>query len=268
MQPFFGRLLPPLGLALAALSSVPAFGSEAQTPAASSEVVSKSSPMAKSTALQPPQTRRDMFLPIVAEESKRAGLPPEIADAVCQIESAYNPSAIGGVGEIGLMQVLPTTAAMLGYQGSAAGLADPKTNIHFGVKYLAKAWELADGDLCRALMKYRAGHGEERFTPLSIDYCRRAREHLAAVGAGLPIPSTNPIAAKGRASGSDKLASRLKNPVEASYHRELRVARLEAAKVFGRARTVEDSARFWSAQQARIKAKVAALKGRARVAAR
>lgn len=212
-----------------------------------------------------------MFLPIVAEEAKRAGLPPEIADAVCQIESAYDPTAVGGVGEVGLMQVLPATAAMLGYQGSAAGLADPKTNIHFGVKYLARAWELADGDLCRALMKYRAGHGEERFTPLSVEYCRRAREHLAAIGAGLPPPSSNSMAAKGRASGPNRFASsssRFKSPVESSYYRELRIARLEAAKVFGRARTVQDSARFWSAQQARIKAKVAALKGRARVAAR
>jgi ABC-type uncharacterized transport system substrate-binding protein len=30
-------------------------------------------------------------------------------------------------------------------------------------------------------MKYRAGHGEEQMTPLSVEYCRRAREHLAQV---------------------------------------------------------------------------------------
>jgi len=34
-------------------------------------------------------------------------------------------------------------------------------NIHYGVTYLSQAWRLANGDLCRALMKYRAGHGEE-----------------------------------------------------------------------------------------------------------
>jgi hypothetical protein len=31
-------------------------------------------------------------------------------------------------------------------------------------------------------MKYRAGHGEERMTPLSVEYCRRVRTHLAAIG--------------------------------------------------------------------------------------
>jgi hypothetical protein len=31
-------------------------------------------------------------------------------------------------------------------------------------------------------MKYRAGHGEERMTPLSVEYCRRVRAHLAAIG--------------------------------------------------------------------------------------
>jgi hypothetical protein len=27
-------------------------------------------------------------------------------------------------------------------------------------------------------MKYRAGHGEDQMTPLSVEYCRRVREHL------------------------------------------------------------------------------------------
>jgi hypothetical protein len=31
-------------------------------------------------------------------------------------------------------------------------------------------------------MKYRAGHGEERMTLLSVEYCRRVRAHLVAIG--------------------------------------------------------------------------------------
>jgi hypothetical protein len=99
-----------------------------------------------------------------------------------QVESAYNPYAVGGVGEVGLMQVRPETAAMLGHRGGTTELFDPAVNIRYGVTYLARAWQLAEGDLCRALMKYRAGHGEERMTPLSVEYCRRARGHLAAIG--------------------------------------------------------------------------------------
>ena len=80
------------------------------------------------------------------------------------------------------MQVRPKTAALLGFQGTPAELAEPRTNLRYGVGYPAKAWRLADGDLCRALMKYRAGHGSDKMSALSIEYCRRAREHLAAVG--------------------------------------------------------------------------------------
>jgi soluble lytic murein transglycosylase-like protein len=57
----------------------------------------------------------------------RQGVPPEVADAVV-VESAYNPHAVGTVGEIGLMQVRPTTAAMLGHTGAIADLHEPSTN--------------------------------------------------------------------------------------------------------------------------------------------
>jgi soluble lytic murein transglycosylase-like protein len=74
---------------------------------------------------------------------------------------------------------------MLGHRGGVTELFEPATNIRYGVMYLARAWQLADGDLCRTLMKYRAGHGEERMSPLSVEYCRRARGHLAAIGSPL-----------------------------------------------------------------------------------
>jgi hypothetical protein len=128
---------------------------------------------------------RSTYLDIITQEAILQGLPPAVADAVAQVETAYNPNAIGGVGEVGLMQVRPQTAALLGYRGSDAGLAEPTINVRYGVAYLARAWRLAAGDLCRALMKYRAGHGEERMTPLSAEYCRRARAHLAAIGSPL-----------------------------------------------------------------------------------
>jgi len=101
---------------------------------------------------------------LVRQEAQQRGLPAEVADAVAQVESAYNPNAVGTVGEVGLMQVRPTTAAMLGHSGTIADLHEPSTNIRYGVRYLAEAWKLANGDLSRALMKYRAGHGEERFS--------------------------------------------------------------------------------------------------------
>ena len=128
---------------------------------------------------------RGYYLPLVAQEAERRGLPTAVADAVVMVESSYNPSVIGTVGELGLMQIRPGTAAMLGFTGPGEALADPQVNIRYGVEYLAKAWRLTGGDLCRALMKYRAGHGEERMTPRSVEYCRRARVHLVAIGSPL-----------------------------------------------------------------------------------
>jgi hypothetical protein len=125
---------------------------------------------------------RSAYLPAIAHEAAANGIPPALVDAVVRIESRYDPAAIGSVGEIGLMQVRPKTAALLGFQGTSADLAQPQTNLHYGVGYLAKAWRLASGDLCRTLMKYRAGHGSETMSALSIEYCRRARIHLASVG--------------------------------------------------------------------------------------
>jgi soluble lytic murein transglycosylase-like protein len=73
---------------------------------------------------------------------QNTGLPADIADAVVHVESNYDPSTIGGVGEIGLMQIRPETAAMLGFRGSNDELARPEINIHYGVIYLSKAWRL------------------------------------------------------------------------------------------------------------------------------
>jgi hypothetical protein len=153
---------------------------------------------ARSTAGRPYWTLLD-------REARKHGLPTDIADAVAAIESGYDSSAIGAVGEIGLMQIRPSTAAMLGFSGDAAELAEPEVNIRYGVTYLAQAWRLANGDLCRTLMKYRAGHGEEAMSPLSVHYCARARAHLASVGSpfveGDAVPLVaEPLAPRGRAA--------------------------------------------------------------------
>lgn len=123
-----------------------------------------------------------IYRALVEAEARRAGMPGEVAEAVMAVESGYDPRAIGSVGEIGLMQVLPSTARMLGFVGAADALAAPETNIHYGVAYLARAWRLAGGDLCTAVMKYRAGHGETRFSYRSVDYCLAVRAKLAARG--------------------------------------------------------------------------------------
>lgn len=167
---------------------------DTQTPVAADPPKSGAGPAASDS-----QTR---YRALIAKEAAQAGLAPEIAEAVMAVESAFNPGAIGGVGEIGLMQILPSTARMLGFSGSLADLAVPETNIHYGVTYLARAWRLAGGDLCTATMKYRAGHGETRFSFLSVNYCLAVRGKLAA--RGFRVTGSVPVATfgePGRSSG-------------------------------------------------------------------
>jgi hypothetical protein len=154
---------------------------------------------------------RNEYRPIIEREALAYGVPPALLDAVMAVESRYNPAVIGNDGEIGLMQVMPATARMLGFSGSEAQLANPEVNIHYGAKYLAGAWRLAGQDLCTAAMKYRAGHGETRFSPLSVSYCSRVRNHLATNGVEVtgtvPQPNLTP-----RAPGApprNRLAGRL-----------------------------------------------------------
>ncbi len=117
---------------------------------------------------------RDVFLPQVTQEALANNIPPEIADAVAMVETGYRPGAIGTSGEIGIMQILPSTAAALGFHGSTTELFEPSINIHLAVQYLARAWAESGGNMCRALTKYRAGLGTEITTPLSAQYCARA----------------------------------------------------------------------------------------------
>ena len=175
------------------------------------------------------------FQLIALEEARKAGLPYAMVDAVMKIESGYHPQALGGVGEIGLMQVRPATAAMMGFRGTDADLADPATNIHYGAAYLGKAWALAGGDVCKTLMKYRAGHGETVMTPLSVTYCQRARVHLASIG--------SPLA--GTISPEDLVVA--KAAVQAAAAETARPS--ESLMVHGRPKT---GGAFWAAFRSRI----------------
>jgi hypothetical protein len=191
-------------------------------------------------------TSRAAIRKIIEKETARTNLPADIAEAVVFVESGYNPGTIGTVGEIGLMQIRPETAAMLGFRGNNAELAEPDINIHYGVLYLNRAWRLAGGDLCRALMKYRAGHDEESMTPRSQVYCNRARNRLvsmksttvghqaATVPDVAPAPTTAPTFSK---SAHNQKGPAQPKDVYARYRQGTAVA----------------SRAYWAAQEARVR---------------
>lgn len=126
--------------------------------------------------------KTEYFRSLAACEAARHDLPAHLAIAVMEVESGFNPQADGGDGEVGLMQIMPPTARLLGFKGTRDDLRQPATNIRLGVRYLAQAHELAQGDVCTAVMKYRAGHKQTRFSVRSVEYCKRIRDILKREG--------------------------------------------------------------------------------------
>ena len=121
------------------------------------------------------------FAPLIERYAAMHGVSPALVHAVIQVESNYKPNSKGRAGEIGLMQIKPATARMMGYSGSTKGLFDPETNIKYGLKYLAKAQKLGGGSTCGTILKYNAGHGAKRMNPISSAYCKKVKKRLAGV---------------------------------------------------------------------------------------
>ncbi|WP_246729860.1 lytic transglycosylase domain-containing protein [Methylocystis sp. MJC1] len=199
-------------------------------------------------SVTPDATSRVLLIDMVRAEAKIRSVPEDLAQAVAYIESAYDPEARGAVGEIGLMQVLPSTAAMMGFKGVLSDLSIPRTNIYYGVSYLAKAWRLSNGDVCRALMKYRAGLGEERMTARSIDYCRRAKLYLAQINSPFKLEDAAASRVASNAnSGSSAIAPTLNVSVGALLSGKPLI-RTQSPK------RVRSSESFWAWHEARIRA--------------
>jgi soluble lytic murein transglycosylase-like protein len=107
---------------------------------------------------------------IIANHALANDVPLDLALAVVKHESRFDADATGQAGEIGLMQIMLSTARGMGYEGSVSKLYEPAPNIRGGMKYLGKARELAGGSECGTLSKYNGGHGTTR---LIRGYCSK-----------------------------------------------------------------------------------------------
>ncbi len=123
---------------------------------------------------------RGAYASLIRAAAKKHGVPLNIAHAVVQVESNFNPGARGSAGEVGLMQIKPATARGVGYRGSTKGLYDPATNLEYGMRYLAGAHKRASGDVCGTILRYNAGHYAKRMNPVSRRYCQKVKRILAA----------------------------------------------------------------------------------------
>jgi soluble lytic murein transglycosylase-like protein len=96
--------------------------------------------------------------PLIARHAAANDVPEALVRRVIMRESRYNPKAIGRGGTMGLMQIKPATARAIGYRGTPEGLLDPDTNLTYGVRYLAGAYRVAEGDHDRAVAYFARGY--------------------------------------------------------------------------------------------------------------
>jgi soluble lytic murein transglycosylase-like protein len=121
---------------------------------------------------------RELYEPYVLEYSNRHSLRPELVRAVIQVESGYNARALSPKGAMGLMQLMPDTARMLGVQRPY----DPEQNIRGGTRYLRLLLDKYDGSEELALAAYNAGSGAVDRYGRNIPPYRETRDYVRKVG--------------------------------------------------------------------------------------
>lgn len=122
---------------------------------------------------------------VVSEESSARGLEPSLVLAVMAVESEFDPFAVSSAGAMGLMQLLPSTAAELARRldlpwDGPASLFDPVLNTRLGIAYLHElVRRFGDVEIALAAYNWGPGHVSRQLGgggPLPVGYTRRVLE--------------------------------------------------------------------------------------------
>ncbi|MEX0912052.1 MAG: lytic transglycosylase domain-containing protein [Gemmatimonadota bacterium] len=95
----------------------------------------------------------------ISEAAVEFEIEPEVAFGLIKAESSFRNAATSQVGAIGLMQLMPRTAAWVEPGVTRAELRDPETNLRVGLKYLRYLMDKYEGDERLALLAYNRGPG-------------------------------------------------------------------------------------------------------------
>jgi soluble lytic murein transglycosylase-like protein len=140
---------PSTPLASAPLVSKPAVNQPLAKPLPQAQPVATS----KLTASPSPAATAFDLDQVVREASNKNRLDPDFVSSVIMAESNFKTHAVSKKGALGLMQLMPSTAAELG----VADPFDPKANVEAGAAHLSALLDRYNNDPIKALAAYNAG---------------------------------------------------------------------------------------------------------------
>ena len=95
------------------------------------------------------------FGELIQSSAERHEVDGLLLAAMVEAESSFDPQAVSPRGALGLMQVMPETAA----QFAVVEPLNPATNLEVGARYMSQLLAEFDGDVALALAGYNAGPG-------------------------------------------------------------------------------------------------------------
>ena len=128
-----------------------------------------------------PKRRITEFDDLIVENATQHSLHPDFVRAVIQAESAFNPRARSVKGAMGLMQLMPGTAAEYGVTNAY----DPVQNIRAGVAYLKSLLVRFGNDISLALAAYNAGPGAVEKYGRAVPPYKETRNYVSKIRANV-----------------------------------------------------------------------------------
>jgi len=103
--------------------------------------------------MPPPLRPTTPFYDVIRAAADRYGVDADLIHCVIAVESNFNPKAASPRNARGLMQLVPSTAKLMGVKN----VFDPRENVDGGTKYLRAMLKKYNNNLTLALAAYNAG---------------------------------------------------------------------------------------------------------------